>query len=103
MGFAMLRLRICKRGLYCVVGFAAVALPLLGRGQPATPVGPDMAQLERGFRDTVQPFVRTYCTECHSGPKAKCDLDLGGFATAEAVTKDLQRWETVLEQLEAGN
>ena len=55
------------------------------------------------FRETVRPFVETYCLECHGKDKPEGDLDLSAFTTAESVAKDLPRWELVLEQLEAGS
>src|SRR5205823_584112 len=58
--------------------------------------------LERGYRDTVRPFLKTYCLGCHGGAKPKGDLDLSAYPNADAVTKDLAHWSTVLEQLEAG-
>jgi hypothetical protein len=62
---------------------------------------PDRAPLESGFRDTVHPFLKTYCITCHGGEKPKGDLNLSGYTTVGAIARDLQRWETVLEQLEA--
>jgi hypothetical protein len=58
--------------------------------------------LETGFRDTVHPFLKTYCTECHAGPRAKAHLDLSAYASVDAVARDLSTWETVLEQLDMG-
>jgi hypothetical protein len=49
----------------------------------------------------VQPFVASYCLECHAKEKPKGDLDLSAYATLGTVAKDLDQWEIVLEQLEA--
>lgn len=62
---------------------------------------PATASVEARFRETVRPFLETYCLRCHGGDKPKGELDLGAFTTAESVAKDLPRWELVLEQLEA--
>ncbi len=59
-------------------------------------------QLAAGFDTTVRPFVQTYCTECHSGPKPEAGLDLGGFASLDAVTNDTAHWSLVWERLKAG-
>ncbi|MFL5341222.1 MAG: DUF1592 domain-containing protein [Gemmataceae bacterium] len=61
------------------------------------------ADLDGGFRDTVRPFLQTYCVSCHSGKKPKGELDLSAYTSAAAVTRDLKRWETVLEQLQSAN
>ena len=58
--------------------------------------------LKRQFPRVVRPFLDTYCLDCHGPQKPKGDLDLSPFTTPESVTKDLQRWELVLERLEAG-
>ena len=63
---------------------------------------PAAGLLERRFRETVRPFVGTYCLECHGKNKPKGDLDLSAYPAADAVARDYTRWETVLEQLQAG-
>ncbi|HEV8608385.1 MAG TPA: DUF1592 domain-containing protein [Tepidisphaeraceae bacterium] len=68
----------------------------------ADSAGAGSGPLERQFRETVQPFVQTYCASCHSGEKPKGDLDLGRFTTMELVAKDQQRWGLVLERLREG-
>jgi Protein of unknown function (DUF1592)/Protein of unknown function (DUF1588)/Protein of unknown function (DUF1587)/Protein of unknown function (DUF1595)/Protein of unknown function (DUF1585)/Planctomycete cytochrome C len=69
--------------------------PALSRTTASSP-------LEHRFRDTVRPFVETYCIGCHGKDKPKGDLDLTVYTTADAVTKDLGQWEVVLEQLKSG-
>ena len=69
---------------------------------PAAAPDPATGLLERRFRDTVRPFIGTYCLECHGKDKPKGDLDLSAYPTMEAVARDYGRWETVLEQLQAG-
>ncbi|HEY4259775.1 MAG TPA: DUF1587 domain-containing protein, partial [Schlesneria sp.] len=64
------------------------------------PTANDLAQR---FNKQVQPFLQTYCVECHSGVKPKSDFDLSTFTTLEAVTKDHARWGLVLERLNAGD
>ncbi len=62
---------------------------------------PEAGALEHGFRETVRPFLESYCLGCHSGDKPRGDMNLGDFTTVQAVAADLARWELVLEQLEA--
>ena len=80
---------------------AVVGLRTFADDRPAHP-RPAMAPVEASFRETVRPFLETYCCGCHGQDEPKADLDLSGFTTAEAVAKDLPRWELVLEQLGAG-
>jgi mono/diheme cytochrome c family protein len=69
------------------------------------PVGDPAAagQLERTFRETVQPFVQTYCVSCHGWEKPKGELDLTPYGTWQSVAKDYPRWAIVLEQIESGD
>jgi hypothetical protein len=62
---------------------------------------PAAAALETTFRDTVGPFLRTYCLECHDSQKRKGDLDLSAFPTLDTVARNYERWEAVHDQLEA--
>jgi hypothetical protein len=61
----------------------------------------DRSALERNFRETVLPFLKTYCASCHSKTRPKADLDLSAYTTLESVSKDHRRWDVVLEQLDS--
>jgi uncharacterized protein DUF1592/uncharacterized protein DUF1588/uncharacterized protein DUF1587/uncharacterized protein DUF1585/uncharacterized protein DUF1595/cytochrome c len=55
----------------------------------------------RGFAQTVQPFLETYCTSCHGGAKPAAQLDLRQYSTVESVVQDFPRWNRVLSRLAA--
>jgi hypothetical protein len=95
---AMLRPR-----LYVFV-FLLGLVPALGFWGPQTQpaAGPAPTSLETEFRDTINPFITTYCTGCHAGKQPKGDLDLSVYTSVEKVARDFGRWATVLEQLESG-
>jgi hypothetical protein len=80
----------------------AVALVCLKTtaSDPAGTAGARPTSLEARFQATVHPFITTYCVECHGKNKPKGDLDLSAYATLGAVARDLDQWETVLEQLQ---
>jgi len=59
-------------------------------------------ELERGFAETVHPFIETYCFNCHGAEKQKGKLDLRPYSTREAVASGYRQWEVVLEKLKAG-
>src|SRR4051794_11028088 len=63
---------------------------------------PRSEQLDRAFRETVQPFLATYCHGCHGKQSPKAKLDLTTYATVGQVAAAHQTWQTVLERLEAG-
>ncbi|MDB5290682.1 MAG: hypothetical protein JWL69_1923, partial [Phycisphaerales bacterium] len=77
--------------------FLLVASAVRGAGAP----DPAAAQLDRGFRETVRPFVETYCISCHDHDTAKGDLDLSIYSSTETAAKDYRRWELVAERLGA--
>ena len=67
---------------------------------PVRSPDPATATLEDRFRETVRPFLDTYCLKCHDKEKPKGDMDLSVYPTADSVSRDLEHWELVLEQLE---
>ena len=54
------------------------------------------AQAAEPFRDTVLPFVKTYCVECHNAKKSEGELDLTRYTSAEKVAADYRKWEHVV-------
>ena len=58
-------------------------------------------ELQRGFAETVHPFLETYCFACHGQEKKKGKLDLSAYSTVEAVASDYKRWDLVLTKLKA--
>jgi hypothetical protein len=81
----------------CGLLAVAVGVPIHA-AEPA----PEKASVEAQFRETVRPFLETYCLRCHGREKPRGDMDMSGFTSAEAAAKDLARWALILEQLEAG-
>src|SRR5258708_36833201 len=77
-----------------VLGSLAISL-IYGAERPK----PD---LERGFSQTVQPFVATYCVGCHGGKTPAAQFDVRPYSTVAAVVQDYARWNLVLEKLTAG-
>jgi mono/diheme cytochrome c family protein len=69
--------------------------------QAAAVDDPAATKLERGFQETVRPFVETYCITCHGRDKAKGDLDLSIYSTSASAARDYPRWELVAERLDA--
>ena len=70
-----------------------LATPMFG-AEVANPV------LERGFTQTVRPFVNQYCVGCHSGTMPSAQLDLKSFRTLSSVVQDLPHWTLLMERLE---
>jgi hypothetical protein len=79
----------------------ALAGFMMAADAPARGAEPSAADLEARFRETVRPFLESYCVACHGKEKPKGELDLSAFTTVESVARDLPQWEVVLEQLES--
>jgi hypothetical protein len=69
---------------------------------PMSAAAPQVPDVTGTFAQTVQPFLKTYCTGCHSGGKPAAQLDLGQYATVDSVVQDFSRWNRVLARLSAG-
>ena len=54
------------------------------------------------FRDTVLPFLQTYCVNCHAGAQARGELDLTFYATADDVIEGFRRWMHVVAFIRDG-
>lgn len=54
------------------------------------------------FESAVRPLVARHCLECHSAKKHKGDLDLERFDSMEQVRGEAKVWQSVAEQIAAG-
>jgi mono/diheme cytochrome c family protein len=84
-------------------GFLFVVVVLAGSLYPVSADETASGALERGFSESVQPFLKTYCHGCHGTTKQEGKLDLSGYASLPSVVKNYAVWEIVLERLEAGD
>lgn len=82
-------------GACLLIGFA---MSNVAFSQAAT----DAAQLEKQFQNSVAPFLKSYCLDCHGGEEPAAKLDLSGYSSAEQIAKDHQTWAIVLDRLQAG-
>lgn len=63
----------------------------------------DLAALQGDFDDTVLPFLKSYCLNCHGTSKQEAKLNLSSFTSLETVRADLKHWELVLGRLTDGD
>jgi hypothetical protein len=80
----------------------ASLLVVSGIAVPTGAKAPEIPDAARAFAQTVQPFLRTYCTSCHGGAAPAVQLDLKQYETLDAVVRDFSRWNRVLARLSAG-
>src|SRR5690349_2510208 len=79
----------CRPRLLGLAALSLLAAPLPG-ASAAQPPAPD------------KPFVRDYCTSCHSGVNSKGRLDLGRLAFAPNDSANLAVWIKVHDRVKAG-
>ena len=58
-------------------------------------------QLARRFEVDVQPFLTSFCLDCHGKDTQEAKLDLSIYRSTGDVRKSHKAWEIVLERLEA--
>ena len=51
------------------------------------------------FEKVIRPLLQTYCLKCHTGEKAKGDVDLSAFGDVPALQEKPKVWQDVLDQL----
>ncbi len=49
------------------------------------------------YQENIQPYMKSYCMECHAGAEAKGELDLTKFSTNADVIDSFRRWKHVIE------
>lgn len=87
--------------------FATLLLvPILSRSSRAqAPLGASKQaasdRLGDRFGSEIQPLLRKYCFECHSGDRTEADVDFGAFSSLESIRKNLQTWQKAGEMLES--
>lgn len=54
------------------------------------------------FRDQIQPYLKTYCIECHAGAEAKGELDFTKFSKNADVVDSFRRWKNIIEFVREG-
>lgn len=72
----------------------------------ADPVSSDSEQvtadsLQKSFDNSVAPFLKTYCRDCHGADVQEAKLDLSEFTSAESVADAHQVWEILRDRVAA--
>src|SRR5260221_6481353 len=78
-----------------LVVLGSVTIPWMGT-RAAEPAD---STLERGFTQTVRPFLARYCIGCHGGSTPAAQFDLRPYSALAEVVRDYPRWTQVMERL----
>ena len=79
--------------------------PLSAAEPPAETESNDVAstaELERGLKEKIGPFLNRYCLDCHSTEVQEAKLDLSIYDSLTAVETHHQTWQEVLHRIETG-
>ena len=57
---------------------------------------------EKDFGSTVQPLLKKFCFECHSGDTTEAEIDLGEFLTLADLRKQTKVWVKIRTMLDTG-
>jgi hypothetical protein len=78
-----------------VIWFCSVNMLLAQADQKIIPHSAD----KKSFDDTVSPFLRKYCADCHADKSNESGVVLSGISFDLVSGKDMELWKTVLQQL----
>ena len=68
--------------------------------QAASPPAKEAAATR--FKNDVVPFLAKHCYSCHGNGKNRGDLTLDKYQDADAIVKDREVWEHVVEMVQTG-
>lgn len=57
---------------------------------------------DKFWQETVQPFLSTYCLDCHSGDGAEAEIDFASYTSGELLSSERPRWNQVRGMIEIG-
>jgi mono/diheme cytochrome c family protein len=93
--------RHVRVGVALFVG-ALLAFALTRFDHATTAQEPKASTKPADYATAIQPLVKKYCLGCHSTKAKKGSLDLERFATLDDIRKDVKVWQSIIEQIEAG-
>ena len=73
-------------GISLLAVLAAGLLPTVASAQDRT------TELADNYISRVQPLLKKFCFECHSGDRVEAEIDLGSFATTDDMRRDIAAW-----------
>ena len=68
----------------------------------AAPTAAEDAASPDFWHKEIQPFLQTYCYDCHSGEGAEADIDFEGYDAPERLANERPRWDQVRGMIEIG-
>ncbi|MEX2213880.1 MAG: DUF1592 domain-containing protein [Phycisphaeraceae bacterium] len=69
---------------------------------PARGADADLAAMDKAFGSDIQPLLKTFCYECHSGELPEADIDLTVYKSLADLRKHTKVWQKVGHMLDSG-
>jgi hypothetical protein len=66
---------------------------------PAMAQSDEPASLERAYQAEIQPLLKSYCYECHSGDTQEAEIDLAAFTDLATIRQQTKVWQRIAEML----
>lgn len=63
---------------------------------------PVLSSGEDTFKTRIEPFLKQYCLDCHTGERAKAGFALDGYKNESQARKDLKNWAVIQHVIAAG-
>lgn len=63
---------------------------------------PEEKQPERTFEKELQPFLTSYCGDCHNDDLREGELSLDAYRTTQDIADDRQAWESIYDMVRIG-
>tara|TARA_R110002072_G_C7978294_1_gene535840 strand:- start:20021 stop:24202 length:4182 start_codon:yes stop_codon:yes gene_type:complete len=79
----------------CSIGILLVC----HRSEAQVRPSPEITQAE--YTATIQPLLKTFCFDCHSGETTEAEIDLGAFPTIATMTRQPEVWMKMRDMLDS--
>lgn len=75
-----------------------IVLGLLGSPRSLKSAEPSPS-LEASYQSEIQPLLKQFCFECHSGETLEAEIDLAAYKNVESIRKQAKVWQKIGEML----
>jgi hypothetical protein len=89
-------------GVVIVAAVLGMVVVRSSSGQPSQDPPTVAGSTASSAPNPIEPVLNRYCLNCHGESKPKAGLDLGALLKLGDDTKSFEKWQRVLEVLEAG-
>ena len=70
--------------------------------QHANAADADVTAMDQAFTGEIQPLLKAYCVECHSGELPDADIDLTLYKSLSDIRRHTKEWQKGGHMLDSG-